>query len=475
MSSRIVVADAVVGLAAMPPESVQCVVTSPPYWGLRDYDVAGQLGLEATPREYLLAMLRVFREVRRVLRRDGTLWLNMGDCYIASPRGNAPGDLSSSSLTNPERQDRVARPRGATSRRNGRSNADEQLSPNRMPIEGLKPKDLVGMPWRLALALQRRGWWLRADIVWSKPNPMPESVRDRPTRSHEYLFLLTKSRRYYYDADAIREGHAPDTIERYGRAHAPYRAPGQPEQNGLCGFRPNASKPWPPVSGFASGPGSHDARDHNRASKEERYQRSRAGLSAPDYDERKWQERSDGRSRPPMTMVDRDYHPQGRNKRTVWEIATQPYPEAHFATFPEALVEPCILAGTSERRCPECGVPWVRVTAREFRPQADVAGSAALARDQSGLDSSSGWVGSLRGTTDVHTVAWRPGCGHDAKPVPCTVLDPFAGSGTVGLVAHRHGRDFVGIELNPAYAELARRRIHDDCPLFAAPVLEVLP
>lgn len=170
--------------------SVQAAVTSPPYWGLRDYGQANQIGLEATPEAYVCSLRAVFAEVWLVLRDDGTMFLNLGDSYVSSPRGNAPGD---------------ARPLGANSQRNGRSNADKQLSPNRTRLDGLKPKDLVGIPWRVAFALQADGWYLRSDIIWHKPNPMPESVTDRPTMAHEHIFLLAKSERYYYDADAISE------------------------------------------------------------------------------------------------------------------------------------------------------------------------------------------------------------------------------------------------------------------------------
>lgn len=173
-------------LKTLPAESVHCVVTSPPYWGLRDYGVEGQLGLEPTPAEYVAKLVDVFREVRRVLRADGTLWLNLGDSYVASPMGNKPGKFSKSTLTNPWRHDE-SMPRFDKSK------------------IGLKPKDLVGIPWRVAFALQDDGWWLRSDVIWHKPTVMPESVRDRPTKSHEYVFLLTKSETYFYDAVAVRE------------------------------------------------------------------------------------------------------------------------------------------------------------------------------------------------------------------------------------------------------------------------------
>lgn len=231
---------------------------------------------------------------------------------------------------------------------------------NRMPIEGLKPKDLVGMPWRIAFALQADGWWLRSNIIWAKTSPMPESVRDRPTNAHEFVFLMTRAQKYYYDADAIAE---PCT--------------------GLSG---------PPVTGWATGPGSHEARDHNTGSMAERKTRSRRGkaITSPRHDGNAWNENNG-----------RGFIPKGatRNRRSVWEIATTPFKGAHFATFPEKLVEPCIRAGTKQ--------------------------------------------GDL-------------------------VLDPFAGSGTTGVVARKLDRRFVGIELNPTYCEMARRRIGDVAPLLDA-------
>jgi DNA modification methylase len=395
MSARIIIADVLAGLATLKDQSVQTVVTSPPYWGLRDYGVPGQLGLEANPDDYLEKMVEVFREVRRVLKLRGTLWLNMGDCYAtgAGRVGDAPGGGEQGARWRGEitrKRDSFRRDHAAAARLTGAVGPGTQ--PNRMPLPGLKPKDLVGMPWRLAFALQADGWWLRSDIVWSKPNPMPESVTDRPTKAHEYLFLMSRAARYYYNADAIREPVAEATWNRIQQA-------GFDEQTGgpKDGLNPNRSQrralvnlkgrlmcPQLEDGGFRGG--------------------SRSGVSAPDYDDRKWADRSDGRSRPPMTMTDREYHPLGRNKRSVWEIATAPFPEAHFATFPVTLVEPCILAGS------------------------------------------------------------RPGD---------TVLDPFAGAGTTLLVADRLARDAIGIELNPDYAALAERRIHDDAPLLAS--VQVVP
>jgi DNA modification methylase len=247
---------------------VQMCVTSPPYWGLRDYGVAGQIGLEFTPQEYVANMVEVFRLVRDLLADDGTLWLNLGDSYAASPKGSMNGQ-DKSSLTSSRTQESA--PTGI----------------NKLTI-GLKPKDLVGIPWRVAFALQADGWYLRQDIIWAKPNPMPESVRDRCTKSHEYLFLLSKNERYYYDADAIAE-----------------RSIGI--WNSYESFVANGPRPKTPAD-----------------SRLKRLQQTQFSHDTQHPDK------------------DRDY----RNKRSVWTVTTQPYPEAHFATFPPALIEPCILAGS---------------------------------------------------------------------------------------------------------------------------------
>lgn len=322
MSVRILVGDCREQLKTLEPESVHCVVTSPPYWGLRDYGVGGQIGMEKTPEEHVAAMVDVFREVRRVLRGDGTCWVNYGDCYAHGQTGGGGAVDVRTDGRNTTPGDKVK----------GWLAGVNTLS------RGLKPKDLVGMPWRVAFALQADGWWLRSDIIWHKPNPMPESVTDRPTKAHEYVFLLTRAARYYYDADAVRE--AAEARTWHDATGAPRTGiPGQTKQDG--------------------------------------HGRRHAG-----FNERYF-------SKPP---------PETRNLRTVWTIPTHPFPGAHFATFPPKLVEPCVKAG-----CPEGG----------------------------------------------------------------TVLDPFGGAGTVGLVADRLQRDAVLCELNEEYAEMARKRIEGDCPMFA--------
>jgi DNA modification methylase len=525
---------------------VQTCVTSPPYYGLRDYRVAGQIGLEKTLDEFIGNLVAVFREVRRVLREDGTLWMNMGDSYNAYNGGAGP----SSSLS--KRAQTTERP--ALSSGYG------------LKLKAFKPKDLLGVPWRLAIALQqpyavptcvkseidrawlaamfdgegcigirrfdsyrkekqqvyqdgfvvytvvtnndrelldrcvgltglgsvrlkqkaastdgrgivsRRdsfgwrldgngavdiiraiypylvakrkqaciaftldvlnknghgsrsvppeiqekkvylkelisrcnqrepidlpewvkepkqevepGWYLRSDIIWHKPNPMPESVTDRPTKSHEYLFLLSKSERYYFDAEAVREE---------------------------------------PAKWYGAKPEEYEGKDFN-------WTQEKGGIRTTE----KWS------------------NPAGRNIRSVWSIPTESYPGSHFATFPRKLVEPCVKAGSSEKGCcPICRAPWTREIESErvrTRPGANTKTDGLSSEVFGNRDPG-------RHVRVARTTGWRPTCSHDAAPVPCLVMDCFTGSGTTGVVANAMGREFVGTELNPEYIELATRRI----------------
>lgn len=408
-------------LSAMPAECVQTCVTSPPYWGLRDYGTAAwiggdpscdhqqgrqtgrtnsdkqasnaaaniatwsrcgrcgaaradsQLGLEATPDEYVHKMVEVFRAVRRVLRRDGTLWLNLGDSYAGS-WGNYGSRAGTQRSRISEKWHRPAYENAD----NGYRDRPPTCNP-----PGLKAKDLCMIPARVALALQADGWYLRSVIIWSKPNPMPESVTDRPTNSHEYLYLLAPSENYYYDQEAIRE----------------------------------------------HGPGSHPL-GSLRSEIPGRNDNDRHLFETPKA---------------------------GRNRRSVWTVASQPFAEAHFATFPPALIEPCVLAGTSERGCcPECGAPCERVVERiaNYGKRQD-RGQPEWKDAQ--VDSSE-W----RPPT-VTDKGWQPTCKHTGlDPVPCVVFDPFMGAGTTALVALRHNRRALGAELNPTYIEIARKRIEGD-------------
>jgi DNA modification methylase len=305
VSCRIIVADVLDGLARLEPGSVQCVVTSPPYWGLRDYGHPGQIGLEPTPDEYVARLVAVFREVWRVLRTDGTLWLNLGDCYNAYNGGAGPG---SGPVDGPSERSEQ-RPRLPT----GYGLRDLSL----------KPKDLVGIPWRVAFALQEAGWWLRSDIIWAKPNPMPESIRDRPTRAHEYLFLMAKSERYYYDGDAILEPLESGTSDRLKMLL---------QEDRIGGKHQHADDPLLAASAHTQIGRKRAVAPRGRYKHDEAKIGHRAAIADAN---RVWHD--------PQSMKDML---GGRNKRSVWTIATVPYPGAHFAVFPPKLVEPCILAGS---------------------------------------------------------------------------------------------------------------------------------
>ena len=296
-SQRIIQGDCIAGLRTLPDASVHCCITSPPYWGLRDYGHAGQIGLEETPEFYVARMVEVFREVRRVLRDDGTCWVNLGDSYANDCFGCGGAG----------KQD--------TNKGTGHSLTEEERY--RGIPRGLKRKDLVGIPWRVAFALQADGWWLRQDIIWHKPNPMPESVRDRCTKAHEYVFLLTKSERYFYDAEAVSE------------AVASVRGPGNKK----------------PLKGVEE-----DGEKH----------RTRAGLHKS---AERWREQG---------------LPESRNRRSVWTVTTKPYSGAHFAVMPPDLVEPCIKAGCPEQCCPACGKGWERVVEKKMPPLRKVASAGPV-------------------------------------------------------------------------------------------------
>ena len=371
-------------------ESVQCVVTSPPYWGLRDYRQDEQLGLEKTPEKYVENMVKVFREVKRVLKHDGTVWLNLGDSYASKSKGDkrSAEELSLGSTLGPNKD-------GLSSHNMA---FNKNFSPMQFDLNGLKAKDLVGIPWRVAFALQADGWYLRQDIIWHKPNPMPESVQDRCTKSHEYIFLLTKSAKYFYDNDAIREPYT-EPMNRWGGEK----------------LQANGESMWD------KGTGQHTYRTRDM--------------------------------RPNET---------GRNKRSVWSINTKPYKEAHFAVFPPKIPELCIKAGTSEYgECSECGKAWERIIEKERTFESGSGKSGNMPSGKNGPDlQGGGETLDIRRGPVVHitTKGWQPTCSCDADRVPQIVLDPFFGSGTTGWVAQRLGRKWIGIELNEEYIKIAERR-----------------
>lgn len=374
-------------LRQLPAGCVQTVVTSPPYWGLRDYGVAGQIGLEKTPEEYVERLVSVFREVARVLRDDGTLWLNLGDSYCTRPNGSVgiASTLGGGMANHAEyRRAHALRKKGAG--------------------EGLKHKDLIGVPWMVAFALRDDGWWLRMDNVWHKPNAMPESVTDRPTKVHEYMFLLSKSERYYYDLEAVKEPVTGNSHSR-GRGVHPKSAE---EQSGI------------------------------RANKS--YSAAVKGLVG------------------------------NRNLRSVWTVHSKAVDEAHFATYPQKLVEPCIAAGTSAKgACVRCGKPWERIVGEPVPAEGRASGNV----ERQVADGTDSRLNTHRGShvpyqpTVRPTLGWwaRCVCG-ESNVVPCIVLDPFVGTGTTVMEALRQGRRALGIELKPEYADTARRRIDSDNPMF---------
>lgn len=424
--------DALTVLRTLPSESVHCVVTSPPYWGLRDYGTAtwtdgdsncdhleaqggsgeasakqntsagsqvmqykykcgkcgatredDQIGLEPTPGEYVTKMVGIFTEVKRVLRKDGTLWLNLGDSYGTGPGRNDTNRAGVDGFTGSQ----------------GKYGTQQIAKTSVAIATGSKPKDLVGIPWMVAFALRADGWYLRSDIIWSKPNPMPESVTDRPTKSHEYLFLLTKSERYYFDQEAVREPPAPSTLTRVVR----------------------------------------DIREGNAPSN-------------GDYKAGQGRGASRGQHADHLVLG----NSEGRNIRSVWTIPTKPFPEAHFATFPPELVRTCLLAGISERGvCSNCGSPMVRIVEKIKPPLRSVVSEVAPGQAAHGLLG----VARFDEPIQVKTIGWEPSCKCDAPTVPATVLDPFSGSGTTGVVATRMGYNYIGIELNPEYIAMSERRL----------------
>lgn len=420
LDPKILLGDVRETLASLPDKSIHCVVTSPPYWGLRDYGTAtwvggdpdcshkrdskfsescstgqkllegaigdgiykvqcprcgamredSQLGLEPTVDEYVEHMVQVFREVRRVLRDDGTLWLNLGDSYAGSNGNGWKQAIATTNASNGGGENEIFRAK------NGRDDGD------------LKPKDLVGVPWRVAFALQADGWYLRQDIIWAKPNPMPESVRDRCTKAHEYMFLLTKKSHYFFDSEAIKEPAKYAYDDRGSRADS----------------------------------------------------RKGAGISNAMYG-------STGAF---------------RNKRSVWTVTTKPFKGAHFATFPQDLIEPCIAAGTSKKGCcAQCGSPVVRQVSRKRIARNELPTNDPRYRP----NDYNGAYGEINGKGDAgfsqtDTIGWAKECKCDTQEVvPCTVLDVFFGAGTTGVVAQRLGRAYLGCELNPEYAKIATERL----------------
>lgn len=404
------------GLKGLPDQSVHCIATSPPYYGLRNYGVPPQdwaaveyapmpgiptvsipaqqvaLGLETDPSSFVAHVVQIFREARRVLRDDGVLWLNFGDSYLSKPyAGDNPQDLGANNSMTQVKQSPIG------------------ILHNKkacLLAVGLKPKDMIGIPWRIAFALQADGWTLRQDIIWAKGSCMPESVTDRCTKSHEYVFMFAKSQRYFFDHVAIRE--SAKFAEHHNRYHT--KTQGKEEHNKNAN---NLSGNNKGLRGFLSENAGH------------------------------------------------------RNKRSVWNINPKPYKGAHFAVWPEALVEPMILAGTSEGCCSACGAPRQRVIERVKTGLDDYEGKWKDEGAQSSGRRILAQVRAARASGNDHdqpfsqpvTKGWQDSCDCQAPTAPCTVLDPFSGSGTTGAVARRLGRSYIGIDLNAEYLVLAKERI----------------
>ena len=419
-------------LATLPAESVQCVVTSPPYYGLRDYGTATwqggdpahehrgvractapagaakqasnagsnavmagdcscgarridrQIGLEASPAEFIAALVGVFDAVRRVMRPDGVCFVNLGDSYSAN---NPPG-------------------RRDAEREYGRDTVqDGSFDRERARRLGIPAKNLLLIPERFAIAMQDRGWIVRSRIAWCKTSAMPESVRDRPTSAWEVILMFVKQARYYYDADAVRQP------AKYGRREWTYAKPHATYDAGTAGV---------------SAPGSTKGGDPE----------------------------------------------SGASLRNFWLLGPEPSREQHFAAFVSEIPRRCILAATSQAgQCPACGAPWVRIADKVLVPtpkskNGTATVSAKRGANRAAEDHRTTW-GEVHGSYAVTTLGWAASCDcPPADPVPQLVLDPFLGSGTTALVADQLGRNAVGIELNPEYAEMARRRIANDCPMF---------
>jgi len=374
--------DVLEQLKRLPSNSVHCCVTSPPYWGLRDYGVDGQIGIEQTFSEWLDKMVEIFEEVRRILHPSGTCWVNMGDSYNSSMSRGSYGNQS----------------------KNGYSEHGSKKS----QFAGLHAKNLVGQPWRLAFAMQSAGWILRSDVVWHKPTAMPSSVTDRPTSAHEYIHLHAKKARYFFDMDAVRNKDKEVSPEKYAAAAASMKA--------LEAERKESGSHW-------AGGGAH------------------------------------------RTMNQSIQHPSGSALRDVWSIVSEPSAEGHFAAFPSQLPRLCILAGTSVKGCcPKCLEPWIPIIESNGVSQ---HGGKRKRADAPGAEVSPSSVFRTGVINEKRVTGWSANCKCGAgEPIPCTVLDPFLGSGTTAIVALRHQRNAIGIELNPDYVEMAYRRIRDDAPLF---------
>lgn len=476
--NKVCIGDNLEVMRQIPDNTVQACITSPPYWALRNYQQEGQIGLEDSPEEYTRVMNRIFQEVWRILHPSGTLWLNLGDTYSSQKGKSGKPDVKRQAHRYSANQTINV----AATTMGGKG----VMTPADRPHPSLKPKDLVGIPWRIAFGLQGQavigkaelngwstllenairqenwefvkavkvmidhaaligvledsGWYLRNDIIWRKPNPMPESVDDRCSKAHEYLFLFSKSQEYYFDAVAIREPVASSTIGR-----------------GVASFGGKEQRKHKPDKGDPEYRGGHEqwgrSYDYQQCSANGRNKRS--VWTVDDREEM-------------LNFICDMLYPPVDDKTDVWDIVPEPFPGAHFAVFPQKLVEPCILAGTSEGGCcPQCRTPWVRMIEKidtdntQKMPDGFATHSGSHSIHKNGREK--GQPG--QPVMVAKTLGWRPDCFCDdwtceneaSKPVKCIVIDPFGGTGTTGKRSEELGRDWIHIDLG--YERLARDRL----------------
>lgn len=403
------------GLKKLADKSVDCCVTSPPYFGLRDYGTSEQIGLEETPELFVAAMVEVFTEVKRVLKDEGTLWLNLGDSYW--------GGKGASGTQSPEQADERNKQGLALTSKAQQLGGKGYTRPTDKKHTEIKAKDLVGIPWMVAFALRSSGWYLRQDIIWHKPNPMPESVTDRCTKSHEYVFLLTKSPKYYYDALSIKTEISDTTIKRLmqdtrwqeGSDRVPGKTNGKMKAVGTLrkGYehRGTGDKKLGSHSGNYAADGSIIG----------------GGMA---------------------------------NKKSVWTVTTKPFSEAHFATFPQDLIVDMIKAGCPEYVCNKCGKARERLTEKEYVKHENWFG------DKQSVRNSRGSAGTSYNEPIGEKTIGFTDCGCNEGFSAGVVLDPFMGAGTTALVARKFNRNYVGFELNLEYLKIAETRLQNELGMF---------